>query len=501
MPKTEDNSSIHAGQAKLARLVGLIAVIASAVSQEYGSGINFVAPQSLSVYPAIRDLVPLAMFVTGILYLPKVFIYMRFSRLMARAGGTYVWTTRSLGMATGFIIHFLWWIGLIFAIGVLGFSFGTFLSAGLTDIGVPSLWMVTPVGHVIVGLVAIWFIYWLHIRGVGAYGKLVTIALAFVILSALVVVSYGFGSSPQAFTSAVEAKLHLTLNSTVSNVGPSTLSVFLSTCTLFIFAYGGISAAPMLGGEAKNASKTMPRGILWAWLIALCLFTLVAFAIFHTAPWWAMLQLIQSKHTALTTTPGIVGLLSPHWLGALLNLVVALIVGKTIAPQMLSTSRMAFAFSEDGLFPVAFTQTNARKSPRNALLLAAIVGSLSLVQSSLIGWSVGATVRSISILVVLIFLGIGIFNLRWNPRFKNLPWASDISRGPVVLISGILGILFGAILISSVLVVPKQHLAFQPAFQAVIVVVIAVLIYLRASAKLHRQSKRLADIAATLPID
>lgn len=49
-----------------AKTLGVRAITASAVAAEYGAGINFVSMQSLSVYPAVHGLVPLAMFVTGI---------------------------------------------------------------------------------------------------------------------------------------------------------------------------------------------------------------------------------------------------------------------------------------------------------------------------------------------------------------------------------------------------------------------------------------------------
>ena len=35
---------------------------------------------------------------------------------MPRAGRSYVWITCSLGMPIGFIVHFLWWVSLAFAI-------------------------------------------------------------------------------------------------------------------------------------------------------------------------------------------------------------------------------------------------------------------------------------------------------------------------------------------------------------------------------------------------
>lgn len=486
---------------KLLRIVGVFAIIASAVSQEYGSGINFVATNSLTVYPSIENLVPLAMLVTGVLYLPKVILYMRFSRVMSRAGGTYVWISRSLSLPIGFVISFLWWIGLVFAIGVLAYSFGSFLATGLSDVGLTGAqWFATPRGHIVIGLIAIWLIFFIHLSGVHSYGRLVTIALIFVVLNALLVIGYGFLTKPETFISAVQSQYHVQLISSTSGHGP-TIGTFLSTCTLFIFAYGGISAAPLLGGEAKNAETTMPRGILFAWLIVLALFSLVAFAVFHAAPWWAIVQLIHAGHSSVTTTPGLIGLLSPHWLSALLNLVVALIVGKTLAPQMLGTSRMAFAFAQDKIFPQVFTRTAKTGSPSAALVLTAIVGSLGLIESALVGWSIGVTVRSISILAGLIFLGIGVLNLRFNSKYKNLPWASSIGTGVGMMVAAVLAILFGTLLIGSVLVVPKQPFLLQPAVQAIIVLIIGVVIYMRAAAVARRRDTLLHAVSMELPID
>ena len=39
---------------KLAKALGVLAITASAVSAEYGSGINYVSVQSLSVYPDVN---------------------------------------------------------------------------------------------------------------------------------------------------------------------------------------------------------------------------------------------------------------------------------------------------------------------------------------------------------------------------------------------------------------------------------------------------------------
>ncbi len=112
---------------RLAKVLGVLAVTASAVAAEYGAGINFVSTQSLSVYPGVHGLVPLAMFVTGILMLPKTYLFVMFSRVMPRAGSKYVWIARSLGVPAGFLVTFVWWATGPAGAGVLAFAFGTFL--------------------------------------------------------------------------------------------------------------------------------------------------------------------------------------------------------------------------------------------------------------------------------------------------------------------------------------------------------------------------------------
>ena len=94
---------------KLAKALGVLAITASVVSAEYGSGINYVSVQSLSVYPDVKGLVPLAMFVCGIAMLPKAYPFAAFSRVMPRAGSKHVWLARSLGLPAGFLITFVYW--------------------------------------------------------------------------------------------------------------------------------------------------------------------------------------------------------------------------------------------------------------------------------------------------------------------------------------------------------------------------------------------------------
>lgn len=461
---------------RLAKVAGVLAVCASAVSQEYGSGINFVMVNSLSQYPAVKWLVPLAMLVAGIVLIPKVALFARLSAVAPRAGSSYVWLTRSLNLPVGFIAAFLWFVGVGAAGGFLAFASAPFIGAFLTSVGVDGSWCTTAVGHLVIGLLAIWILFALHNSGVHNYATFVSVMFVLVLIAAGLTIAYGFGTSQDTFLQKV-SPIVPGIPPTAPDTSPPNLGAFISTITLFMFAYGGLTAATSLGGEAREPrEKTMPRGIVWGFATALVLYTAIAFALFHAVPYWALGSLIAAKKQALATTPGLIGLIAPKAISAFLNFLVAVIVVKTIAPGMLDCSRYLFAWSNDGLLPAAFGQTNKNKAPQLALMTIALLDTLFLFEATFIGWSIGVVVRSISLVLVFGMIGIGIYNMKYGSA-KDSELARVVNEHPDVLLWAPLAIIIAIILIASVIVVPKAPWYFQPSFQGLISILIALWIY------------------------
>jgi amino acid transporter len=473
---------------RLAKVAGVLAVCASAVSQEYGSGINFVMVNSLSQYPAVKWLVPFAMLVAGIVLIPKVALFARLSSVAPRAGSSYVWLTRSLNLPLGFIAAFLWFVGVGAAGGFLAFASAPFIGAFLTSVGVDGSWCTTAIGHLVIGGLAIWILFGLHSSGVQNYATFVSVMFVLVLIAAGITMAFGFGTSQDFFLQKVAAFVP-GIPATPPDTGPPSLGAFISTITLFMFAYGGLTAATSLGGEAREPrEKTMPRGIIFGFGTALVLYTLIAFALFHAVPYWALGPLLLAKKQALATTPGLIGLIAPKAVSAFLNFLVAVIVVKTIAPGMLDCSRYLFAWANDGLLPAAFAQTNKNKAPQLALMTIALLDTLFLVEATFIGWSIGVVVRSISLVLVFGMVGVGIYNMKYGSA-KNSDLARVVKDYPDVLLWAPLAIIVAIILIASVIVVPKAPWYFQPSFQGLISILIALWIY--ATAK-----RRDPDIAA-----
>ena len=466
----------------LVRAVGVVVVALSAVAQEYGSGINFVMPRSLESYPDAQGLVPLAMLVAGLLLIPQVVLFARYSAVMPCAGATCIWLTRGLGPYAGFAITFLCFVGICGAIGFLAYATGTFLEDAAHASGLATQWFTTRAGHLVTGLAAIWLLTALHVSGVKNYGYLIYVAGVLVLVAAAIVIVAGFAGDPASAVAKISAMAGIHAAPRLSQ--PS-LTAFVSVTGLFMFAYGGLDASTSLAGEVADAQRNMPRGIVAGWAIALVLYTLVSYALFHAVPWWTALPIVESGHANLLTTPALVGMLTPRAIDVFLNLLVALVVVKTIAPQLLDASRILFACAQDGFVPKQLAATNAAHAPAAAIVLCAVMGSVFLVDAVFGGWQIGVALRATSIALLFGGLGLATVLLAWCPSWRRTRgFAQHCTRGAFVKAMAVCALLIGVILALSVADERGTSWYLQPWFQLAVAVLLSVALALGA----HRRT-------------
>jgi len=492
----------HHDQFRLAKSLGVMAIAASALTHEYGATINYVSTNSIGVFPDIQDMVPWAMMVAGLLLIPKVFLYIRFSRVMPRAGSVYIWMSRALSLPVSFTLCFLDWVGLTAAMGFIAYVFGTFLGQAFVSAGVPEgAWLTTSVGHLVLGAVVLWLFFTAHLVGVHVYGRLVVALAALIFAAVIVIVFYGFGTSPETFVQLAASQANVALQPPAS-AGSPTISAFVSVTFLFIAAYGGLTGAPALGGEARDASKTIPQGLFLGWITALVLYTAVSAALFHAVPWWATLGLINGKASALATAPGLISVVAPKVVGIVLNFAVAIIVGKTAIPQMMVCSRLVFGFAQDHVMPATFLHTSRWKTPDHALLLSAGMATIFLVQSCFGGWAIGIVIRSFTVLLMLIFVALGALNVCFSRRFQTIDWAARLrANEALVATMAVLAIAISLVLLYGGLIVPNTAWYLQPLFQGAVAAVVAVLILLSARSRARAQGVELHQVATGLPLE
>lgn len=458
----------------LIRTAGGLVVALSALSQEFGSGINYLVPQGLGQYPGAQNLIPLAIFVAGLLFIPHVSMFCRYTRIMPHAGSVYVWLTRALGPIPGFVVSFVWFVGLCGSTGFVAFVCATFVGNTLHSIGLPFAWAETPFGHLSVGLAAIWSLALLHCTGVRQYGRFLYVVSGCILAAVVIIVVTGFSTSPDTAVGVFEG---ITGVRAAPRPADPSMGQFFSIVALFMFAYGGLSGGSSLGGETIDPAKAMPRGIVMGWALALVSYTLVAFAIFHAVRWWLAVPVLESGYGHLLTAPSLIGLLSYRPVAVFLNVLTAIVVIKTIAPQLLCLSRFLYAWSEDGFAPGALQVTNRVHTPARAVVVSALLASIFLVQSVFSSWAIGVAMRSLSIMLTSVMLGIGVLVLcRGGRMARERPYAEALSSGIAIKAMAVAAVVVGVLLIAFVVHQPEKSWYFQPWFQVIVSVGIALLL-------------------------
>lgn len=195
--------------------------------------------------------------------------------------------------------------------------------------------------------------------------------------------------------------------------------------------------------------------------------------------------------TNYTSATGVLGVMLPDWVNALLGLILAIVLIKTILPIYLAQSRMVYAWAQDGLIPKRFTEVHKRfKSPVLALTFGAVLASIGVVENVQLGASFGANARVMSTMILFIFLGLGMLTFpRRSPELytANTSWLGrhrwlQICLAILLIVVSVFFVYF--IMISSL----QNPFFLQPLVQLSIVGLIAGLLYKHYRNRNHEDS-------------
>ena len=143
--------------------------------------------------------------------LPAVFAAISYAILasaMPRAGGSYIFASRSLNPYLGFIASFAQWFGLSIAIGVVSYVIVPFLRDIAEAVGWVGVAETLEIGWVRVGLslLMLWGFVAVNIRGNTLYQKtLIPLMFLMFVLGSVVIVA-GFSFDQQSFVDALQAR-------------------------------------------------------------------------------------------------------------------------------------------------------------------------------------------------------------------------------------------------------------------------------------------------------
>jgi APA family basic amino acid/polyamine antiporter len=260
---------------------------------------------------------------------------------VAATGGPYAYVEVAFGPFVGFLAGFLLWMLLTFAMAAVA----TVLAANIGAL-IPALASPGASAVVLITIYAVFAV--VNILGVERGSRVNTALTIAKILPLLILIAGGLF--------AIDSR-------NLAIVDPPDMPTLARSSILLIFAFAGIEAALVPGGEVKDPARTVPRAIF----IAMAAITLLYAGLQFVAQGVLGSTLAASRAAPLAEAAGVA---LGGWARTLL------IVGAVISmlghagAMILATPRTLFAFARDGFLPAALARVHPEhRSPFVAILL------------------------------------------------------------------------------------------------------------------------------------
>ena len=329
---------------KLVRQLGLYGTTMAVMGGIIGAGI-FINPYLVAQRVQTAPLILGAWIAGGLIALLGGFIYAELAARLPVVGGQYAYLREALHPAVAFVYG--WVLLLVIQTGGMAAVAVTFARYFLELTG----W---PLADSLVATAALALLTLINCLGVKAGSRvqaaLTLTAIAAIALLELVSFARG-GPSRIGWQPVLEETNSLGL-----------LLAFGAAMTPILFAYGGWQTSSFLGGEVREPSRTLPRGLILGVLGVIAVYVSVNFV---------YLRALGAEGLAGTTTPAstvmrdLLGARGGQWIAA----GIALSAFGFLAQSMLTAPRVYFAMAEDGVFFRAV----ARVHPRTRVPVLAIV--------------------------------------------------------------------------------------------------------------------------------
>ena len=348
-------------------------------------------------------------------YIPLVAAVIELSSRYPQEGGLYIWTRQAFGPFAGFMVGWSYFTSnLPYFPAVFYFDAGNALYIG--GEALESLHD-SPAYFMGFALVALAFITWINLIGLNIGKWMHNIGAIGMWLPALIVIAMGL-IAWHRFGSATEFS--------AQSMMPSTQIKDMIFWASLAFALSGSEAASFLGGEIKDARRTIPRALLCAGLIIVACYVLGTIAV-----------LLALQPGEVNTLQGLIqaGALTAQklemvWIVAPLALLITLGNLGAASGFLTAAARIPFVIGIDKSLPPAFGKTHPRwGTPYVALLLQGGLGAVFVVLSQAGTGVKGAYDVLVSMGIIAAFIPFAMVFLSLI-RLQREPAGEEVSRLP-----------------------------------------------------------------------
>ncbi len=348
-----------------------------------GAAINVVPLMLQRNVPGIGPWV-LPAFAMGVV--PALFAAMAYASLASgvpRAGGSYLYVSRSLNPYIGFVASFSQWFGLCIAIGVVSYLIVPFLRDMAIAAGMQGLAAVMMAGpaRLAIALAFLWLFTGVNLRGIRTYERTLVPLMILMFLGGAVVIVAGFGNDHDTFAAAVLARdgvvVPLQAESTFR------FGTFMAASVILFSSFIGFDSIAQAGGEAKNPGRNLPLAIGIAIVGVGTFYMLFTAAMYHVVPWPYVAERAMTEDL---TAPGLLGYVLPPFATMAIVAGAAVALINDLPAMLLAVSRLVFAWADDGIFPRAAMAVHPRRhTPDVAIIGSACMASAGIFGSHLAG--------------------------------------------------------------------------------------------------------------------
>ena len=391
----------------LARDLGLLALVATAVCNVIGAGINYLTLGIQQKVPGIGPHVPLAFLIGVFPALFTALCYAILASAMPRAGGGYIYVSRALHPFLGFMATFSKWFGLAAAIGIIAYMDVGLFAAGIgyldayMKVDGAVTFLNSETAKLVIPLAMIWLFWLVNILGVRTYAWTVIVLMILMLAGGLAVIITGAATTPDEYAAAFDRSPGTAITDVLDKAeaaqaeqdpgtpfprdyrgiaaqvspGPSAPATIPLAVAWLFFAYIGFAGISQAGGEARNPRRVLPRAFLIATAVICGYYLLFSWAVYHAFGWRFVTGFVAASGGS-ANVPLLIGIVMHPALAAFVALMAALALANDIPPMLLATSRLFFAWARDGIFPRGLASINQRfHTPHWALTACALVAT------------------------------------------------------------------------------------------------------------------------------
>lgn len=391
---------------ELKKRLNLYGLTMIAVGCCIGAGI-FKAPGDVANGIDSHALVLCIWLLGGLISMMGALTFSELGALFPKSGGVYVYLKEAYGELVGFLYG--WAILFIITSGALAFLAGLFGKYMVS--GFPAL---EAIGADLLAVFVILILTGINIFGVNIiqlFSNLFT-GLKLLAIFAIIIVGIWF----------VNTNNLPTFELTFSNVPEDLLSaVFVGLVGVF-FSFGGWHHSTYLSGETINASKTVPRAMVYGVAIVTIVYLLINYAYMLLLPLPELIATDTVAAEALTKV-------YPSWGGKAISVMVAISVLGTIGIYTVTAPRIYFAMAKDKIFFKALAYVHPTyKTPVVAMVIQSLVACFLILAFDKLS-DLMAFVTFMDILFMTL-AGISIFVFR--QKLKDTIRAVSVPFYPVV---------------------------------------------------------------------